>query len=172
MTGRAKTILTGRRERMERILERRLHPPTEGSDTPITDETREHLMSEAEDLYWNELEWEHITDEEALEGGPLVELTFPGLLAYVRGLLLSEVMPDSLSPANPRPQVVEDLLRFLADRVVELGETLDAADGTDEEEKMRRELEMTSALIDRVLYLYHDLSDKEIEFVETARAAT
>lgn len=170
MTGRAKTILIGRRERMERILDRKLEPPTDGADTPISDETRRHLLSEAEDLYWNELEWEHITDEEALDGGRIVELTFPGLLAYVRGLLLSEVMPDALSPANPRPQVVDDLLRFLANRVVELGETLDKEDAT-EPDRLRRELDMTSDLIDRVLYLYHGLSDQEIEFVETAQAS-
>lgn len=171
MTGRAKTILTGRRERMERILDRKLEPPTAGADEPISDETRQHLMSEAEDLYWNEVEWEHITDEEALEDGPIVELTFPGLLAYMRGLLLSEVMPDSLSPANPRPQVVQDFLGFLADRMVEIEETLDAEDAA-EPGKMERELEMTSGLIDRVLYLYHDLSEEEIEYVETAQAST
>lgn len=171
MTGRAKTILTGRRERMERILDRKLKPPTAGADEPLPDETRQHLMSEAEDLYWNELEWEHITDEEALEDGPIVELTFPGLLAYMRGLLLSEVMPDALSPANPRPQVVNDFMGFLADRVVEIEETLDADDAA-EPGKMKRELEMTSGLIDRVLYLYHDLSEEEIEFVETAQAST
>lgn len=171
MTGRAKTILTGRRERMERILDRKLEPPTAGADKPISDETRQHLMSEAEDLYWNELEWEHITDEEALEDGPIVELTFPGLLAYMRGLLLSEVMPDALSPANPRPQVVHDFMGFLADRVVEIEETLDAEDAA-EPGKMERELEMTSGLIDRVLYLYHDLSEEEIEYVETAQAST
>lgn len=169
MTGRAKTILTGRRERMERTLDRTLRPP-EGADGPISDETRKHLMSEAEDLYWNELEWEHITDEEAVDGGPLVELTFPGLLAYVRGLLLTEVMPDSLSPANPRPQVVADFLGFLAERVVDLGETLDTDDAS-EPDKMKRELEMTSDLIDRVLYLYHDLAEEEIELVETARTS-
>ena len=155
---------------MERILERKLAPPTAGADEPISQETRDHLMSEAQDLYWNELEWEHITDEEALEGGPLVELTFPGLLAYMRGLLLTEVMPDALSPANPRPQVVHDFLGFLAERMVHLEERLDADDVT-EPEKLRRELEMTSGLIDRVLYLYHDLSDEEIEYVETAQAS-
>lgn len=171
MTGRAKTILTGRRERMERILDRKLEPPTAGADKPIPEDTRQHLLSEAEDLYWNELEWEHITDEEALEGGPIVELTFPGLLAYVRGLLLSEVMPDALSPANPRPQVVADFLGFLADRVVTLEENLDG-DEASEPEKLKRELEMTSDLIDRVLYLYHELSDQEIEYVETAQAST
>ena len=170
MTGRAKTILTGRRERMERILDRKLQPPTAGADEPLSDETRKHLLSEAQDLYWNELEWEHVTEEEALEDGPIVELTFPGLLAYVRGLLLTEVMPDALSPANPRPQVVEDFLGYLADRVVELEEKLDAEDVA-EAEKLRLEAEMTSGLIDRVLFLYHDLSDQEIEYVQTAQAA-
>ena len=170
MNGRADTILTGRRERMERIVDRKLEPPVAGADEPLTDETRQHLMSEAQDLYWNELEWEHITDEEALEDGPIVELTFPGLLAYMRGLLLTEVMPDALSPANPRPQVVADFLGFLARRIVELEESLDG-DDVQEEEKLQRELEMTSGLIDRVLYLYHDLSDEEVEYVETAQAS-
>ncbi len=120
MTDRASTLLGGRRERLERVLRRPLGPPMTGPSGPLSDENREYLKGEALDLYWNELEWEHITDEEALEEGPLTTLTFPGFLAFVRGLLLQEVMPDSLSPANPRPQVVEDLLAFLADRVIEL----------------------------------------------------
>ncbi|MDH3272264.1 MAG: hypothetical protein OEN56_13070 [Gemmatimonadota bacterium] len=170
MTGRATTILTGRRERMERILDRALHAPTAGSDTPISDETRQHLLSEAEDLYWNEVEWEQITDEEALEDGPIVDMTFPGVLAYMRGLLLSEVMPDALAPANPRPLVVADFLGFLAERVVDLGDRREA-DEASESERIGRELEMASGLIDRVLYLYHDLSDAEIEVVEAAQAS-
>ena len=123
MTDRAGTLIGGRRERMERLLERTLGPPMVGPSGPLTAETREYLQGEAVDLYWNELEWEHITDEEALEEGRLTSLTFPGFLAFVRGLLLHEVMPDSLSPANPRPQVVVDILGFLAERVVELEET-------------------------------------------------
>jgi len=170
MTGRARTLLTGRRERMERVLDRTLEPPVSGADQPIPDETRQYLMSEAEDLYWNELEWEHITDEEALEEGPIAELTFPGLLAYVRGLLLSEVMPDSLSPANPRPQVVADVLDFLAGRVVELGDGL-AAPEVPEEARLRAEQEMTDSVIDRVLYLYHGLNAGDVEQVEATQAS-
>ena len=167
MTGRANTLVGGKRERIERILGRRLERPAAAGD-PIPDETREYLLGEAQDLYWNELEWEHITDEEALEQGPIAEMTFPGLLAYVRGLLLSEVMPDSLSPANPRPQVVEDLLAFLANRVVSLdeGEAGEEAD----EARVQAELEMTSDVIDRVLYLYHGLDAQAIERVEAAEA--
>lgn len=169
MTGRATTLLTGRRERMERTLGRSLTPPPAGPDDPVDADTRAYMMGEAQDLYWNELEWEHITDEEALEEGPLTELTFPGFLAYIRGLLLTEVMPDSLSPASPRPQVVAGVLGFLADRVVELGDGLAASDPS-EPDRLRAELDMTSGLIDRVLFLYHGLSDEEVEQVERALA--
>ena len=171
MTGRASTLLTGRRERMERILGRSLKAPQAGANEPLPDDTRTYLLSEAQDLYWNELEWENITDEEALDEGPVAELTFPGVLAYARGLLLSEVMPDSLSPANPRPRVVADLLGFLSDRVVELEDGLTAPDAA-EVDRMRAELDMTSGLIDRVLYLYHELTAADIEQVEGGGAST
>ena len=163
-------LIVGRRERLERILGRTLEAPHAGAHAPLSEETRSYLLSEAQDLYWNELEWEHITDEEALEQGPLAALTFPGLLAYVRGLLLDEVMPDALSPANPRPAVVADLLGFLADRVVQLEEDPVVSD-EDEPARRRAELEMTSHLIDQVLYLYHGLEEGEIERVEAARAS-
>lgn len=170
MTDRATTLLTGRRERLERILGRELTVPVTASSEPLTDEGRKYLMGEAEDLYWNELEWEHITDEEALEQGPIPELTFPGLLAFVRGLLLSEVMPDSLSPANPRPQVVDEVLGFLTKRVIEIEDTLPEpdADGA----RLRAELDMTSGLIDRVLYLLHGLKGDDIERVEAEAGAS
>jgi hypothetical protein len=169
MNGRADTLLTGRRERIERILGRQLEAPN-GASEPMPDSTLRYLMSEAEDLYWNELEWERITDEEALEAGPVVELIFPGFLAYVRGLLLDEVMPDSLSPASPRPQVVGAILDFLATRVVELGEREAEPDG-EEVERLRAELDMTGNLIDRVLYLYHGLGGEDMERVEAAQAS-
>ena len=169
MSERAATLLTGRRERIERILERSLEAPTAGADEPISDETRSYLLSEVQDLYWNEIEWEHITDEESLDAGPLAEFTFPGFLAYVRGLLLSEVMPDSLSPANPRPQVVSDALDFLANRVVELQDELAGPDDG-EQERLQSELDMTARLIDQVLYLFFGMSDADIERVEQAAA--
>jgi hypothetical protein len=167
MNDRASTLLGGRRERIERILERRLGPPMTGPSGPLTDENRAYRLEEAVDLYWNELEWEHITDEEALEHGPLTTLAFPGFLAYVRGLLLSKVMPDSLSPANPRPQVVLDILEFLAKRVLELEDGLAAPD-VSEADRLNAELRMTSDLIDQVLYVYHELSLEEVERVEAA----
>ena len=171
MTDRVTTLLAGRRERLERLLGRTLSHPDAGSQGPASPKVRAFLLDEAEDLYWNELEWENITDEEALEEGPLTELTFPGFLAYLRGLLLREVMPDSLSPANPRPQVVGGVLDFLASRIVELGEGLEDEERAGEDDRLRAESEMTRDLVDRVLYLYHGLGDEEIEKVEAAQAA-
>ena len=169
MTNRASTLLEARRERLERILGRPLGSPENGSDEPLTPEARVYLRNEAESLYWNDLEWEHITDEEALEEGPITQLTFPGFLAFIRGLLLQEVMPDSKAPATPRPQVVEDVLSFLSRRVVELEDGLAQPDEAgDEAEKLRAELEMTSHLVDLVLYLFHDVAPEDVERIEAA----
>lgn len=169
MTDRVSTLLGGRRERLERQLGRALEAPRTGPRSPLPEKVRSFLREEAEDLYWNELEWENITDEESLEGGPLTELAFPGFLAFVRGLLLTEVMPDSKAPASPRPEVVEDILAFLSARVVELEDGL-ASPRPDGEDRMRLELEMTSRLVDLVLYRYHQLTPQEVERVETARS--
>ena len=165
MTDRVGILLGGRRERLERLLGRALSAPNTGPRGPLSASVRSHLLEEAEDLYWNELEWENITDEEALEGGPLAELTFPGVLAFVRGLLLTEVMPDALAPASPRPEVVEDILSFLSARVVELEDGLADPDLTDGD-TMRGELSMTSRLLDLVLYRYHELGTEDVEAIE------
>lgn len=170
MTDRATTLLDARRERLERLLDRRLAPPVTEGGSPLSDEARRYLLGEAETLYWNDLEWEHITDEEALEEGPVTQLTFPGFLAFVRGLLLQEVMPDSMAPATPRPQVVADILRFLAERVVELEDGVDEA--SEESAKLRAELDMTSHLIDLVLYQFHRMSREEIEQIEATGSAS
>ncbi len=167
MTDRAMTLLGGRREWMERVLGRELEPPKTGPTKPLEEKVRVFLREEAEDLYWNELEWEHITDEEALEEGPLTELAFPGFLAFIRGLLLSEVMPDALAPASPRPQVVEDVLGFLCNRVVELEESL--AGDAEDPDRLRSEMEMTSRLVDLVLYRFHELGPRDIDSIESAR---
>lgn len=170
MTDRVSTLLGGRRERLERQLGRKMEEPRTGPRAPLPGKVRAFLREEAEDLYWNELEWEHITDEEALEGGPLTELAFPGFLAFVRGLLLSEVMPDAMAPASPRPEVVEDILGFLAARVVELEDGLAGSDA-EGEARMRTELDMTSRLIDLVLYQFHGLEAAEVERLEGRRPA-
>jgi hypothetical protein len=166
MTDRAGTLLSGRREQIERVLGRELSPPMTGPSGPLTPDVRSFLLEEAEDLYWNELEWENITDEEALEGGPLTELAFPGFLAFIRGLLLREVMPDALAPASPRPQVVEDVLGFLCARVVELEDSLASEDDGDTEQQ-QTEMGMTNRLVELVLYRYHELAAEDIDRIES-----
>lgn len=167
MSDRTATLLQGRRERMARILDRPLAQPV-ADDSPLSPQAREHLLGDAQDLYWNELEWEHLTEEEAVDRGePLIELMFPGLLAYVRGLLLTRVNPDALAPAEPRPVVVEELLHFLARRVVELEDGIDAAPAEDRD-RLKGELTMTDRLIELVLYLYHGLTQEDIHLLETS----
>jgi hypothetical protein len=168
MRDRVATLIQGRRERLTRALGRPLAPPVQ-DDTPLPEASRTHLLEEARDLYWNELEWEHLTEEEATEGPPLSELTFPGLLAFVRGLLLTEVQPDALAPAEPRPQVVEDLMAFLGNRLLELEEAIDTAPPADELSRLQGELKTTDRLLDLVLYRYHGLAEDEVEEVEAAR---
>lgn len=168
MRDRVDTLVRGRRERLSRLLGRPLSEPI-GHASPLSPEARRHLVEEGEELYWNELEWEHITEEEATDhGAPLSELAFPGLLAFVRGLLLTEANPDALAPAQPRPQVVEDLLAFLGSRILELEDALSGAE-PDEEERLKGELTMTDRLVDLVLYRFHGLAPAEVERVEAVR---
>lgn len=165
MTDRAQLLIRGRLERLERSVGRSLPSPAEGSAGLSSDE-REHLLSNAVDLYMNELAWENITDEEQLDGGPITQLAFPGLLAFVRGLLLAETMPDSLAPADPRPEVVCDVLEYLAERVISLQENPESA--SEHTPRAHDELTMTDHLIDLVLFEYLGLRKEEIQEIENA----
>jgi hypothetical protein len=167
MADRESTLLTGRVKRMEQVLGRSISSSAGPSQAPLLDEERAYLEEEGESLYWNELEWEKLTGEEKVDEEFLTELAFPGFLAFVRGLLLNEVMPDSLAPAQPRPEVVEALLRFLAQRTVELEEETARLEGEERDHK-ESELKMTSRLVDLVLYRFHSMSPQEIEQVESA----
>ena len=162
MNERIKTMLEARRQRMERTLGRPLDPAPTSEGPELSESEREHLHSAGTDLYWNELEWEHLTDEERLEDGSLTELIFPGFLAFVRGLLLAKVMPDSLAPADPRPEAVLDLLVFLAGRVVELEEERDDPTAEDPA-RSAGELLMTDRLIDLVLCQLHGIDPADVE---------
>src|SRR5690606_30806824 len=106
-------LLRERRRILQEAVGRPLQPPPGSSDSPLLPERREHLLDELRELYWNDLEWENVTEEERMEGGSLPELTFPGVLALTRGLLLTEVAADALAAADPRPEVVEAFLDFL-----------------------------------------------------------
>jgi hypothetical protein len=145
-----------RRRRLARLIQRPLTPPAASAD--LSAEGRRFLLEEAQELYWNELSWEQVTEEEGLADSGLVEFTFPGFLAFTEGLLLREVMPDSLAPARPRPEVVEDILEFLAVRCVQL------AGERDEDARIEREVAVR--LMDLLLYRQHGIDVEEVERLE------
>jgi hypothetical protein len=158
-------LLGSRRDRLGHVLGRYLVPAL-GVAAP--QHVREHLLEEATELYWNELEWEHITHD---AGDEAVERCFAGLLSFVRGLLVRVPagQPGDRGP-GPRPEVVEELLRFLAGRVVELDHAIGTGQVDGEPEKMRRELEMTDRLLDLVLYRWLELSPQEAARAEAVRS--
>ena len=171
MSDRATTLLEGRREKMERALGRPLSVPEPASGGELSESERDHLRNAATDLYVNELAWENITDEEQVEGEPLAELAFPGFLAFIQGLLLEQVMPDSLAPANPRPEIVAEVVRFLAERVVALEDEMGGA-GEGDAEQEARDLAVTDRLIDLVLFRLHGVDPADAEgFRDAARAS-
>lgn len=151
-------FLARRRARLERLLQAPLVPPRP-SGMPV--ERRTFMREEAEELYWNELEWEKLTEEEMSQGGSvLVELAFPGFLTFIDGLLLKQATGNSKVPATPRPEVVEDVLLFLATRYLELlPETEPGA---------RLEREMTERLVDLVLYRLHGIPVDAADRLELA----
>jgi hypothetical protein len=163
----AEELVQSRRRALQQVVGKALQIPGGTPAGPLAPERRAHLLEELEELYWNDLEWENVTEEERMEGGSLPELTFPGVLALTRGLLLTEVAADSLGEAEPRPEVVEDFLGFLASRVLELD---DAASGEPGEEGDRSalELRMTEGLLDRVLMEYHHLSPEDVGMLDEA----
>ena len=171
MSDRATTLLEGRREKMERALGRPLAAPEPARGADLSESEREHLRNAATDLYLNELAWENITDEEQVEGEPLAELAFPGFLAFIQGLLLEQVMPDSLAPANPRPEIVEDVAKYLAERVVALQDKLGGA-GDGDVEQEQNDLALTDRLLDLVLFRFHGVDPADAEgFRDAARAS-
>lgn len=152
-------FLARRRARLEKLLHQPLVVPRDSGASP---EKRGYLREEAEELYWNELEWEKLMAEEMSQGGSeLVELAFPGFLAFIDALLLKQAHADSPQPASPRPEVVEDVLLFLSRRCLELLPESSA--------EARLERWMTERLIDLVLYRLHGLPIDGIDPFELMR---
>lgn len=162
--GAAQAFVELRRARILANLEVRPEPPTAGGEqTP--QQRLAFFRREAEELYWNELVWEQLTDEELVGGGHLTELVFPGLLALVDGLLLA---PDSCSAEAVRrtyPDVVEEILTFLGERCAVFSAELGA--GADSQ-KILWARAMTLRLIDLVLYRLYRLTDGERDAVESS----
>lgn len=166
MADRETTLLAGRVTRIQQVVGRQLQAAWPSSD-PLPETDRAYLQETGEEFYWNELEWEKLTGEEQVGEEFLTELAFPGFLAFVRGLLLEETMPDSTAPPRPNPTVVEGLLGFLAGRVVCLEEEAGGCEGEDKEHR-EAELKMTSRLVNLVLYLFHRLNSEEVTRVEAS----
>lgn len=160
--GLAQAHLELRRARLRDVLDRELESASADAERLPTDRA-EHLCREAEDLYWNELAWEELTDEEEVSGGHLTELVFPGFLAFVDALLIEKVPSDSLAPARPHPDVIESILNFLAERYTVLTSELEA--GADSE-RMVWARAMTARLIDLVLYRLYELTPEEQEALD------
>jgi hypothetical protein len=118
---------------------------------------------EAEDLYWNELAWEQLTDEEAVAGGHMTEMVFPGFLALVEGLLVDRVPADALTRARPHPDAVEEILTFVAERYAAATRELEA--GVDSQKVVWARM-MSSELVDLVLYRLYRLTPAEVEALE------
>lgn len=155
-------IVESRRARVLAGIERTAKPVSRRGEA-LTADRIEHLVRDASELYWNELAWEELTDEERISGGHLTELVFPGFLAYVEGLLVERVPDDSQAPARPRPEAVEAILLFLAGQLVITTAKLEG--GADAESLVWTRV-LTSKLIDLVLYRLYRLTAAEAEAVE------
>lgn len=150
-------------ERRARVLESLNREAKLADGEQISREQREYLAREGQELYWNELAWEEITEEERVSGGHLTELAFPGFLAFVDGLLLDSAPTGVEITPRQHPAVVEDLLVFLASQYAE--NTAQLENGADSEELVWSRM-MTGRLIDLVLYRLYRLSPEERDALE------
>lgn len=157
--GAVQAYVEARRNRVFLRCERPLAPPPLQPELP--ERQLGHLRREAEDLFWNELSWEQLTDEEAIGGGHLTELVFPAFLAFVDGLRGSPAEPD----ARPRPDAIEAILTFLGERHAAFSADLEA--GADSQRIVWARA-MTAHLTDLVLYRLYGLDNVEREQLDLA----
>jgi hypothetical protein len=163
-TGAAQAFVEQRRARLFAILGRTPDPVGEHAE-PLPPDRLGYLRREGEELYWNELVWEELTDEEAITGGHLTEMVFPAFLAYVDGLLVDRVAADSSAPASPHPDAVEEILTFLGERYSEA--TVDLENGCDSQKVVWARL-MARQLIDLVICRLYRLGSAEQELLARA----
>lgn len=155
----ARTLVEERLRGVRRAVDRDLAPvdivlrSTEPS-------SRSYLFEEACELYWNELNWEELTEEERVSDGSLTEMVFPGLLAFLDALLprAANGEPDR---DRERRDVAHDFLLWLAARLVRLRN--DRPDDRQERQRQRREATMTDELIDLVVHRLYGLTPEEID---------
>lgn len=154
----ARTLVQERVRALRQRVDRELDP----GDVvlrPTAPDSRKHLFEEACELYWNEMNWEQITDEELTDGGELTEMVFPGLLTLVDALLprAANGEPDR---GREHRDVAHDFLLWLAARLVELRSRREEDD--EERAQTRREAQVTDELVDLVTYRLYLITDEEI----------
>ena len=154
----ARTLVHERVRALGRLVDRELDP----GDVvlrPTAPDSRQHLFEEACELYWNEMNWEQITDEELTDGGELTEMVFPGLLTLIDALLPrgANGEPDR---GREHRDVAHDFLLWLAARVVELRSRRE--DDPEDRKQSRREATITDELVDLVTYRLYSITDEEI----------
>ncbi|HEU0052317.1 MAG TPA: hypothetical protein VFQ39_04025 [Longimicrobium sp.] len=163
VSGAAQAFVEARRARIASLLGRALEPARRECE-PLPADRLAFFRHEAEELYWNELGWEELTDEEAIAGGHMTEMVFPAFLAFVQGLLNDR--EDGPLPPRPHPDAVEEILLFLGERHAACAAELEA--GADSQKLVWARL-MTSHLVDLVLYRLYRLSAAEQEYLESRR---
>ena len=153
----ARTLVEERVRALRRMLSRELDPD-DIILRPPAPASRRHLFEEACDLYWNELNWEQLTDEERISGGELTEMVFPGLLALVDALLPKA---ENGEPDRDREHrdVAHDFLLWLAARLVELRTTRPEDD--EDRDRISAEIQVTDDLVDLVSCRLYCLTDEE-----------
>lgn len=154
----ARTLVQERVRALGRLVDRELDP----GDVvlrPTAPDSRRHLFEEACELYWNEMNWEQITDEELTDGGELTEMVFPGLLTLVDALLPrgANGEPDR---GREHRDVAHDFLLWLAERVVELRSRKE--EDPEDRRQTRREEQITDELVDLVTYRLYTITDDEL----------
>lgn len=154
----ARTLVQERVRALRQRVDRELDP----GDVvlrPTAPDSRKHLFEEACELYWNEMNWEQLTDEELTDGGELTEMVFPGLLTLVDALLprAANGEPDR---GREHRDVAHDFLLWLAARLVELRSRRDEDD--EDRAQTRREAQVTDELVDLVTYRLYSITDEEI----------
>ena len=154
----AKTLVQERIRGIQKAVGRRVGP----GDIVLSrasPEVHKHLFEGACELYWNELSWEALTEEELVGDEEFTEMVFPGLLTLIDAFLPRSANgePDR---DRERRDVVHDFLEWLAARLVQLRGA--SSESEDERESIRREKKVTDDLIDLISFRICSLTNDEI----------
>ncbi|WP_419949542.1 hypothetical protein [Candidatus Palauibacter sp.] len=160
-----RTLIRERIRGIRKVVGRRLGP----SDIVLrrtAPDVRAHLFEEACELYWNEMSWEEITEEELVGDDELIEMIFPGLLALVDAFLprAPNGEPDR---DRERRDVAHDFLYWLGTRLVTLREA--RPEPEHELTRIRRQTKVTDGLIDLIAFRVCSLNNDEIEAYQKTR---